>query len=353
MQRRRMLALAGGLGTASLAGCAGLFQTESRSVGVPDPVENPPGGVYVPSHVEGMQMIGQQRPGRYRIALTYSFPHRFWLVTGDRTNLVEAERDESVHLMASVLDSETNTVVPSSNAHVSITRDGSTVVDKDMWPMLSQNMGFHFGDNVTLDGSGTYEVTVDFGPVGTRATGGFRDGFGRVSPTFAWEFDTATRDEIEITRLPDRKGQRGAVAPMQMDMLPVPQLPAAEDLPGRPVGTGRSGDAKFATTVLDSPPAGVEGEGAYLVVSARTPYNRFPIPGLSLSATVERGGETVFDGRLPPTLDPDLRYHYGAVVDSLESGDAITVSPGAPPQFARHEGYETAFLDVSSVELTV
>ncbi|MFB6297607.1 MAG: hypothetical protein ABEH56_03715, partial [Salinirussus sp.] len=57
---------------------------------------------------------------------------------------------------------------------------------------------------------------------------------------------------------------------------------------------------------------------------------------------LDRGGETVFDGRLTRTLDPDLGYHYGAVVGS-EPGDELTLSVLTQPQTARHEGYETAF----------
>lgn len=74
---------------------------------------------------------------------------------------------------------------------------------------------------------------------------------------------------------------------------------------------------------------------------------------MSLSATVTRGNETVFDGALQATLDPALNYHYGAGVESIESGDEIEIVTDAPPQVARHEGYETAFLKMPSRTLTV
>lgn len=87
-------------------------------------------------------------------------------------------------------------------------------------------------------------------------------------------------------------------------------------------------------------------------LSPRTPYNRYPVPFISLSVSIERDGETVYDGVLRDTLDPDLRYHYGAAVDSLEDGDEITITVGTPPQVARHEGYETAFVEMDPVVVT-
>ncbi|MDX1748477.1 MAG: hypothetical protein R3324_21300, partial [Halobacteriales archaeon] len=64
-------------------------------------------------------------------------------------------------------------------------------------------------------------------------------------------------------------------------------------------------------------------------------------------------GSTRFDGPLQATLDPDLGYHYGAAVPSLSSGDSVTVTVDGPPQVARHEGYEMAFLEMPPVTLTV
>jgi hypothetical protein len=74
---------------------------------------------------------------------------------------------------------------------------------------------------------------------------------------------------------------------------------------------------------------------------------------MSLSGRLQRNGETVFDDILQTTIDPDLNYHYGAVVSDVQSGDELTVTVDAPPQTARHEGYEMAFFEMSDMELTV
>jgi hypothetical protein len=126
------------------------------------------------------------------------------------------------------------------------------------------------------------------------------------------------------------------------------------------------GDAVFAVRVLDAPPEGFGDEsdangeasaagddGAYLAVSARTPYNRYPLALMSLSATLEGSGGTRFDDQLTETLHPDLGYHYGAVVGDVGSGDSLTLTVDSPPGAARHEGYETAFFDMGSVTVEV
>lgn len=140
---------------------------------------------------------------------------------------------------------------------------------------------------------------------------------------------------------------------MQMEILSVTKLPPAADLPGVSGGEASSCDGRFVVRRLETSPTGVEGAGPYLAVSARTPYNRYPLPFMALSAAIRRDGDAVFEGTLAPSLDPDLHYHYGAALESLQSGDVLTLAPVAPPQVARHEAYETAFLDLPAMEFRV
>lgn len=74
---------------------------------------------------------------------------------------------------------------------------------------------------------------------------------------------------------------------------------------------------------------------------------------MAVRATIERNGTTLLDGELTRTLDPELNYHYGTAIEDLRPGDRIRLSIPTPPQIARHDGYETAFLDMSSTDLTV
>ena len=98
MRRRAFLAATGVSGLAATAGCFGLLETQKSNRDPPLP-ENGPGEPYVPTHYEGMTMAGKAANGRYRAALTYTFPHRFWLTRGSETERVNAESAEDVHLI--------------------------------------------------------------------------------------------------------------------------------------------------------------------------------------------------------------------------------------------------------------
>jgi hypothetical protein len=268
---------------------------------------------------------------------------------------VPAQDDDAVHLMPVVWDEATGIVPPDVNPQVTISQDGTTVSELSPWPMLSQPMGFHFGDNVGLDGEGTYQVEISIGEASSRRTGSLADTEGGASFGFEFEFAQSTLDDIMVRQVPDeQQGTAGAVDPMSMEMVPSTQVPAESDLPGDVRGSGTSGDGAFVVTVLEGATGyGGDASQQYLAVSARTPYNRYPLTHMSLSATLERGGETVYDDALATTIDPDLHAHYGTVVDGVESGDALTITIDAPPQTARHEGYETAFFEMPPLSMTL
>jgi len=342
--RRSLLGGVAGVGATALAGCTGLL--ESQSVGEPPVLEQRPNAVYRPTHVEGMEMVGTAAAGDRRIGLMYSYAHRFWTMdVGDTARVSPGDAD--AHLMATVWDPDTGRVLPvRSGLSITIERDGETVDDRTPWTMLSQNMGFHYGDNVSLAGDGTYRVTVETGGLSIARLGEFADRFGDpVTAEFEWEYSQGERDGISFERLDDA-GEPGALEPMEM-MMPCSVAPAPEDMPGRVVATGESGDASFVVSVVE------RDGGPYLAVSPRTPYNRYVLPAMSLWATLTRGDETVLDGSLSPAIDPEIGYHYGAEVDGVESGDDLTVAVDSAPQVARHEGYETAFLSMPALELTV
>ena len=350
--RRQFLAGLGAAGAAGLAGCAG-FSLESGNR-EPPLIENRPDAVYYPTHTEGLLMAGMASDGPYRCALTYSYPHRFWTVTGTTTNRVNVGDNDSLHLMPVVWHEETGIVVPDVNPRMEVSQDGEAVTEISPWPMLSQQMGFHFGDNVGLPEQGSYDVTVSVGEPGSRRTGSLA-GAGSASFEFSVEYQRSALQEISYTNVPEAKqGSLGAVPPMGMEMVPSTTVPEPDALPGTLVGTGTSGDADLAVTRLsDASAFGGSADQPYLAVSPRTPYNRFTLPLMSLSATLTRDGETVFDDILSETVSPELDIHYGAALPSIETGDELTVTIDAPPQVSRHEGYETAFLGMDPVELTV
>lgn len=355
MNRRTLLkqgaALTGGLMT---AGCLSSLGFETQSAWRDPPlVQDRPDAVYYPAIIEGMGMYGTTTAGDVGFALMHSFPHRFWNLTGTNKTKVVVQSSDSLHLMASVWDVETNTILP-VDISAEISNADGRVSSTNLWPMISPNMGFHYGDNIGLSGEGKYDVTLRIGSLQTNRTDPFEDRFMEgQSATMSVTFDTSETYNLEYRRLGETAGTRGTVDLMQMEMVPEPLAPPKDDLPGRLIGDGSSGDAPFFVSVVEAGTRFGDGDRPYMIVSPRTPYNRVVLPRMALSVTVERGQETVFQGALQASLDPEVSCYYGTSIPEIESGDSITITVQTPPQLARHDGYETAFIDMPPVEFTV
>ncbi|WP_254764829.1 iron transporter [Natrinema marinum] len=362
MNRRSFLrgtAAAGAAGTVGLAGCLERLGFEEQSAWANPPlVEDRPDAVYLPASREEMGMYGMATDGDYAAMLTYTFPHRFWIVSGGK-ELVEVDTDDSLHLMFSLWDRKTETVLP-VNTRLEILQDGSPVDIgvSSLWPMLSQRMGFHYGDNVRLPGEGEYTARITAGPVALERTGAFEDRLGsRATLEIDFEYARSDINGLSFETIDEsERGSRDALPLMNHDGddsggRPMGRGTPVEDLPGELLGTKRSGDAVLPALASDA--ARFTDGGAYLAVSPRTPYNDLIVPFTSLSATVERDGSVVAEGALTETLDGEYGHHYGLAVDDLAAGDHVTITVDTPPQVARHDGYETAFFEFEPVTYTV
>ncbi|WP_411969053.1 iron transporter [Haloferax sp. YSSS75] len=354
MRRRDALKTLGIGALTATAGCLGGFEQQSAWRD-PPLVENRPDAVYLPALTEGMKMYGKTTVGPYGVALSYSYPHRFWSVAGTELQKTVVEADDSLHLMASLWDTETGTVLPfDAGVSIEILRDGSLVSEEVAYPMLSQQMGMHYGSNYALDGEGDYRARVTVGGTSLHRTGSFAGRFETAeTAVFDFTFETDELYDVELKRLGDEAGTRGAVPAMQMMGMPTGKAPEIDSLPGRHLGRQTSGDARFDAFLVDDG-SRFDAEASYLGVVARTPHNEFVLPMMGIRGTVERDGSTLLDGdRLRRTLDSDVGYHYGVGVQSLESGDTVTLTVDVPPQVARHDGYETAFLSFDPMQFEV
>ncbi|WP_459822276.1 DUF7350 domain-containing protein [Halorubrum luteum] len=390
LSRRRLLsASATAFATVGIAGCSddeGMSAGDADASDAEEPdagadvdpddvlpdlprVENPPDAVYVPTHREAMVHLPTERAGEYAVTPMLTYPHRFWLVTGDRTEEVVPESARGVHLMFTPWDPETGTVLPvDAGAQIRVRHEGDVIDQRAPWPMISQSMGFHFGDNVPLPEDGTYTVEVDLTSVPTRTTGAF-DGRFEAGGTATFEFEyaeTLRQGLIDDVHYFDEAlwGERGAIDPMdhgehdghdedgenhhhdeEMEMMmPFSRLPEAQSYPGVGLGEPRTGDARVVVRYLQE--SRLVGGDDYLFVSPRTPYNRVPLADTAIAV------DGAVSGALEQTLDDELGLHYG-IAASLAPGDTVEVVFESPPQVSRHAGYETAFLDMPPVEVTV
>lgn len=350
VHRRDVLETGVAIGTLGIAGCLGGFETQSAWRD-PPLVEDRPDAVYVPASFEEMATYGMATAGEYTIGLMYTFPHRFWTITGQQTNLVEITDDDSLHLMVSLADAQTGTTIP-TDVRMTLEGEGTDVTpyQGQLWPMITQTMGFHYGDNVAISDEGTYTATLEINPVTARRTGDLAGRFKQLQTAeLTFEYSSDDIYDLEFSLIDEgRWGERGALDLMDHEM-PAPTVPPAEEFPGTVIGTDHSGDAEFVIAVLERERFGKE---AYLAISPRTPHNRVVLPSMSLSVTITRNGERVFEAPLESTLDSELDFHYGTEINTLNAGDTLTVTIESVPQLARHDGYETAFMEMSPVEVT-
>jgi len=368
--RRGVLALAGA-GVAALAGCAGdAGGPDGTDEGGADATDGGgdagsgetatgdgtasslPDGVYVQRFRETMAMQGTASGGPYRVAFMYAAPHVFWQISGSETT--ETPRSGAIHGMAVPWHPDTGQVVPETGLTLEITRDGDLVSEEVIYPMLSQRMGYHYGGNFPLDGDGEYtaRITVGAVPDAVRLTGAYEGLFREpVTVEVPFAFDAEQRRKVQSEKL-DAYGEPGAAKPMDMEMVPRATALQPADLPGDVLGSTTTDGARFVAAVLREG-ADRFGGAPYLYASARTRYNGLVLPAMRVEATVARGGSTAFEGTLTRTFDPEVGYHYGTTLKAVEPGDEVTLAPTVPPQVARHEGYERAFLRMEPTTVTV
>ena len=213
MNRRGFLRGTAVAGTVAIAGCLeGLGFEEQSAWSNPPLVDDRPNAVYLPAGTEEMGTYGRATDGEYAVELTYTIPHRFWLVAGE-IERIDVDADDSMHLMLTVWDPETDTVLP-VNAELDVLRDGDSVTGQlSPWPMLSQRMGFHYGDNISLPDEGEYTARIRIGRLEAEGTGAFEDRFDSPSTLeIDFEFNRSDIHDLEFELIDeDRRGERDAL----------------------------------------------------------------------------------------------------------------------------------------------
>lgn len=149
----------GGLAAALLLGFGGI-PTPRTQAQVEEPRLN-----------QRMQPVASTTWEGMRISVARTEPSEFMIFQGrDNRRTVEPQPEDSVHLMAVLADAETGERIPYSTVWFTITdEDGNVVFDDRTWPMLSRNMGTHYGVNVGFPEPGTYRLEVQVGaPISAR-----------------------------------------------------------------------------------------------------------------------------------------------------------------------------------------
>ncbi|MGH3298778.1 MAG: iron transporter [Trebonia sp.] len=91
-------------------------------------------------------------------------PVPFDIYNGTTMQLVKPPKNVSFHLMVLLNDARTNVVIPYASVWGTIKEGSNTPFDESLWPMISRYMGPHYGNDVVLPGSGTYQLSLLISP---------------------------------------------------------------------------------------------------------------------------------------------------------------------------------------------
>jgi uncharacterized protein involved in high-affinity Fe2+ transport len=111
-----------------------------------------------------MQVLGTATWQGMKITAQAMTAVPFVVYNGSSEQTVKPGSTTSLHLMVMLNDAYTNEPIPYAGVWATITKDGKIVFDQRQWPMISRYMGPHYGNDVSLPGAGTYELSLLISP---------------------------------------------------------------------------------------------------------------------------------------------------------------------------------------------
>lgn len=100
----------------------------------------------------------------------------------------------------------------------------------------------------------------------------------------------------------------------------------------------------------DPPEGGAEGFGRFATITFAVPADT---PSTEKRLTFDETSVALTDGNPMPVYANTARIHIDGLSVTLEQGDSFDLVVETPPQVSRHQGYETAFLDMPAMSLDV
>jgi hypothetical protein len=88
----------------------------------------------------------------------------FVVYDGTSEQVVKPGKHTSFHLMVYLNDARTNVPIPYAGVWATIHQGSKLVYDERLWPMISEYMGPHYGNDVQLPGRGTYQLSLLISP---------------------------------------------------------------------------------------------------------------------------------------------------------------------------------------------
>jgi hypothetical protein len=110
------------------------------------------------------QVLGSAGWQGMRITAKAATAVPFVVSNGAGGRVVKPGPKASFHLMVTLSDAQTGVAVPYATVWATITEGGKVVFDERQWPMISRYMGPHYGNDVSLPGAGTYQLSLLISP---------------------------------------------------------------------------------------------------------------------------------------------------------------------------------------------
>jgi uncharacterized protein involved in high-affinity Fe2+ transport len=88
----------------------------------------------------------------------------FVIFNGTSERMIKPGPKSSFHLMVMLNDAHTGVPLPYASVWATISEAGRVVYDERQWPMISEYMGPHYGNDVSLPGAGNYQLKLLVSP---------------------------------------------------------------------------------------------------------------------------------------------------------------------------------------------
>jgi hypothetical protein len=88
----------------------------------------------------------------------------FVIFNGTSERMIKPGPKSSFHLMVMLNDAHTGVALPYASVWATIRKAGKVVYDERQWPMISEYMGPHYGNDVSLPGGGSYQLSLLVSP---------------------------------------------------------------------------------------------------------------------------------------------------------------------------------------------
>jgi uncharacterized protein involved in high-affinity Fe2+ transport len=111
-----------------------------------------------------MQQLGVADWQGMKITADAMTPVPFIVYNGTTSQEIKPAKNVSFHLMVQLKDAQTGVVIPYASVWATVTKGSAMPFDDRLWPMISRYMGPHYGDDVSLPGAGTYQLTLLVSP---------------------------------------------------------------------------------------------------------------------------------------------------------------------------------------------